>query len=319
MELMHLCQKAPMTPAKKIPLLVALLILLTGCAGIGSHNEVGKLDRAAPVGSPFTRYLAGEYRDMANRLQGRYLGSADAKHFARKGLAAADGMIVMPEVVTDWNISAGSIAEMTQARAELVNLLEGGARETSPGKAAYAQSRFDCWVMEQEGSWSWSAEGGSCKGQILEAISTLKGDVAKTAPPPPPSAPEADFPAPVTDAPRGMTGSLQEAAFLVFFDWDKYNISRSGRSVLDTVAQEIKGRGDVRQVVIVGHTDTSGGERYNQNLSMKRANAARSALVSLGIAKGKIRVEGRGETDLLVKTPDNVREQENRRAEIMLE
>lgn len=306
-----------MNAANKI-LALAVMLMLTGCAGWGSYNEVIKLDRAAPVGSPYTRYLAGEYRDLANRLQG-YVPDADAKHFARKGLAAADGMLVMPEVVSDWDMSAESIAEMTQARSELVGLLENGGRESSPGKAAYAQSRFDCWAGEQEKSWSLSwNRGGSCKKQFRAAMNDLSADIAKSAVLPPLTSAEEDFPAPVTDAVRGPTGPLHEAEFLVFFDWDKYSLSGGAHDVLDTVSQEIKLRGDVKRVVIVGHTDTSGSEKYNKNLSIKRANAVRAALAR-DLPDQKIRVEGRGETDLLVKTTDNVREQQNRRAEITLE
>lgn len=306
-----------MKPALKIPAL-AVLVLLTGCAGWGSHGEVGKLDRAQPVGSPYTRYLSGEYRDLANRLQG-YFASAEAKHFARKGLAAGDGLIVMPEVVSDWNMSAESVAEMSQARVELVAALENGGREVSPGRAAYAQSRFDCWALEQEKSWSlsWNS-GNSCKSQFRTAMNNLATALSKTAPLPPPTSAEEDFPAPIMDAARGATGSLQEAAFLVFFDWNKHNLSGGAHDVLDTVVQEIKLRGDVKQVVVAGHTDTSGSEKYNKSLSMKRANTVRAALAR-DLPGQKIRVEGYGETELLVNTPDNVREQQNRRAQITLE
>ncbi len=66
-------------------------------------------------------------------------------------------------------------------------------------------------------------------------------------------------PPPVAEAPKGEPVPVQQAAmFIVFFDWDKSNITAGGNDVLDAVAQEIKNRKDVKALHVVGHTDTSG-------------------------------------------------------------
>ncbi|MDF3025525.1 MAG: OmpA/MotB domain protein, partial [Alphaproteobacteria bacterium] len=70
---------------------------------------------------------------------------------------------------------------------------------------------------------------------------------------------------------------------------------------------------------IIGHTDSSGSTNYNEKLSVKRANAVRDGLIARGLSAEMVRVESRGESDLLVKTADNVREPANRRAQITLE
>ena len=89
--------------------------------------------------------------------------------------------------------------------------------------------------------------------------------------------------------------------------------------MLDTVAQEIKSRHDIKKIIVRGYTDTSGGEEYNMRLSVKRANAVRAVLIAHGIPAHKIQTEGHGETDLLVPTPKGVREPQNRRAQITFE
>jgi outer membrane protein OmpA-like peptidoglycan-associated protein len=71
-------------------------------------------------------------------------------------------------------------------------------------------------------------------------------------------------------------------------------------------------------IKIVGHTDTVGTAAANQILSECRANAAKMNLVTKGIAPGMISATGRGETQLLVQTPDNVKEPQNRRATVDL-
>ncbi len=290
------------------------ILALAACTGASSNSTVDALNKAQAVGSPFTKYLAAEYRDYANNEQNKSLDYADALHFARKGLAAASGVVVMPETLDDWDLSDKNLVEMTEARAALVDALENGGREMASDKAAVAQARFDCWAEQQEEGW---ANNVPCKNQFFDALKKLQ-DVVGTKPAP--AAPADDgFMAPVSEMPKGEAVAVEQAMFIVFFDWDKSNISAGANDVLDAVSQEVKNRADVKGLVIVGHTDSSGSTQYNDKLSMRRANAIKDGLVSRGVSEAMIRVEARGESDLLVKTPDNVREPANRRGQITLE
>ena len=246
-------------------------------------------------------------------------GSPDARqHFAAKGLAAADGIIVMPEAPSDWNLTARDVAETTLARAYLIEALDNGGRDTVPDKAAIAQARFDCWAAGQGKNWN---KDTGCKYQFKKTLQSLQAALAATYAPPTATqtAAAGEFPPPVADAPQGALAPVQQAMFIVFFDWDKIDLSAGANDVLDAVAQELKARRDVEKIVVAGHADTSGGARYNKNLSLKRAHAVRGALAARGIPADKLRTEGHGENDLLVKTPDNIREPANRRAQITLE
>ncbi|MGB3625284.1 MAG: OmpA family protein, partial [Henriciella sp.] len=71
-------------------------------------------------------------------------------------------------------------------------------------------------------------------------------------------------------------------------------------------------------VTIVGHTDTSGGNAYNQRLSARRAASVGNALTTRGIGSDMISTEGRGENDLAKATRDGVREPLNRRSEVTI-
>ena len=293
-----------------------VVVVLVGCTGLSALET---LNRAQAVGSPFTKYLAAEYRELANSMQSTgFFASSDTKHFARKGLAAVDGVIVMPEVLDDWNFSDAGIIEMTQARAALMTALDNRGRVLAPGLSAVAQSSFDCWATQQEEHWD---TGVPCKDRFIAVMRDLNAVLTPAAPPvaTAPTVPVEDFPVPVSEVARGEAVPLQQATFLVFFDWDKYSLSNSARDVLGAVSKEIEGRDDVNQIVIIGHTDTSGSAKYNKKLSLRRGNAVRKMLLSHGLPAHKIRVEGRGEKDLLISTLDNVREPENRRAQITLE
>ena len=69
--------------------------------------------------------------------------------------------------------------------------------------------------------------------------------------------------------------------------------------------------------MVAGYADRSGGDRYNQGLSERRATAVRGYLVSRGIEDGTISTQGFGETNPRVPTADGVREPQNRRVEIL--
>ena len=74
----------------------------------------------------------------------------------------------------------------------------------------------------------------------------------------------------------------------------------------------------ISSVRVVGHTDTSGSATYNQGLSERRASDARDELVRQGVREGIIFSEGKGESEPFVQTGDGVREQLNRRTEVLI-
>ena len=75
---------------------------------------------------------------------------------------------------------------------------------------------------------------------------------------------------------------------------------------------------NVDNIRVVGHTDSSGAASYNQALSQRRAKDARDELVRQGIQGSRITSEGKGESELAVQTGDGVKEQLNRRTEVLI-
>lgn len=289
-----------------LALVAAASLALAGCSGYKSQSEVEALNEAQAVGSPFTQTLASEYRDMANYEQNVMFDYPDALHFARKGLAASAGEVVLPEPVSDWNLKPEHIEELSAARSKLVMALDAGAREVNPKAAAIAQARFDCWIEQQEENWQ-KNEISSCKAKFMDALNALGGIKAP--------APEDVMP-PVTAVTTPMAPMAPEdAKYLVFFDFDSSKVDVGGMSVLDSVAGEIK-KQNISAVEIVGYTDTSGSKKYNKRLSSKRANAVRDGLIARGVPASLLRVDSKGEDNLMVPTADEVREPANRRTEV---
>jgi len=104
-------------------------------------------------------------------------------------------------------------------------------------------------------------------------------------------------------------------SFMVFFDWDRSNLSQQALNTIKQAADAYKTKGSAR-ITATGHTYTSGPANYNMALSLRRANAVKDALVRDGVPATAISVVGKGETDLLVPTGDGVREPQNRRVVI---
>ena len=75
---------------------------------------------------------------------------------------------------------------------------------------------------------------------------------------------------------------------------------------------------NVGNIRVVGHTDSSGSAPYNLTLSQRRAKDARDELVRQGIDGARITSEGKGESELAVQTGDGVKEQLNRRTEVLI-
>ena len=107
-------------------------------------------------------------------------------------------------------------------------------------------------------------------------------------------------------------------SYMVFFDWDRSDLSAQALNTIRQAADAFKTRGNAR-ITATGHADKSGPENYNMALSLRRANAVKDALVRDGVPATSIAVLGRGESQPLVQTADGVREPQNRRVEIVLQ
>ena len=75
---------------------------------------------------------------------------------------------------------------------------------------------------------------------------------------------------------------------------------------------------NVESISVVGHTDTVGSAAYNQRLSERRAQDARDELVRDGVEPTRISSSGAGETQLFIQTADGVKEDLNRRTEVLI-
>ena len=103
---------------------------------------------------------------------------------------------------------------------------------------------------------------------------------------------------------------------IIYYEFDKGQ-SAETRNTINRIL-DIGQFCNVDNIRVVGHTDTSGSAAYNLNLSKRRAKDARDELVRQGIAGERITSEGKGETEPFIPTGDGVKEQLNRRTEVLI-
>lgn len=107
-------------------------------------------------------------------------------------------------------------------------------------------------------------------------------------------------------------------SWMVFFDTNSTTLSQQGATTVTEAANVAKSMPNAR-VAVTGYTDTDGNLAYNQQLSVRRANAVKNALMSNGIAPQAITVTGAGEGGLLIDTPDQTKNEKNRRVQIVVQ
>lgn len=115
--------------------------------------------------------------------------------------------------------------------------------------------------------------------------------------------------------PLGMVMNLGEDSFL--FDFDKDTLRSENREILSRIAGVLLASHGYR-LYVYGHTDDTGPEGYNRNLSDRRARSVRNYLVQAGVPGEVVEAKGFGESSPAVKGSTSGARQKNRRVEIGL-
>ena len=172
-----------------------------------------------------------------------------------------------------------------------------------------------CW---RDGSWTPATALADCDGAIKPMMAAPAPAPAPAAAPPAPApAPAAAPAAPPPPPPPPPAPVSEKVTFAAdaFFNVAKWDLKPEGKAKLDDLVSKMSGI-NLEVIIAVGHTDSDGGDAYNQKLSVKRSESVKAYLVSKGVEKNRVYTEGKGEKQPVADNKTKEGKQKNRRVEI---
>ncbi len=164
-----------------------------------------------------------------------------------------------------------------------------------------------CW---RDNNWTPATAKADCDGAIKPPPPPAP---APPPPPPPPPAPPAPTARP--PAPPPVTSEKVTFAADAFFDFNKSSLKPEGKAKLDDLVSKLKGI-NLEVIIAVGHTDSVGSDKYNDKLSVQRADSVKAYLVGKGIEKNRVYTEGKGKKQPVADNKTAEGRAKNRRVEI---
>jgi type IX secretion system PorP/SprF family membrane protein len=110
---------------------------------------------------------------------------------------------------------------------------------------------------------------------------------------------------------------LEKATLHFNFEFGSFDIGETGSQYLDDLATAFQDNPELH-IQLVGHTDNVGSEKFNQRLSLQRAEKIREFLTARGIDPQRIAVSGEGETEPLAPNDTEEGKARNRRVELII-
>ena len=198
--------------------------------------------------------------------------------------AKADAERMKQEALAAAQEAARQKEEAEKAKAEAVAQQQALAAETVQARAAAAQSENLRQQAERE------------KQELRERLLQQLNSILAT-----------------RDSARGLVANMSD----VLFRSGSYELAPGARERLAKVSGIILAYPSLH-VSIEGHTDSVGGDEYNQSLSELRAQAVRDYFVQQGIPSGTIEAHGYGKTAPIASNDTPEGRQQNRRVELVL-
>jgi len=267
-------------------LLGTAAIALAGCtnlpgASLGATFGAERYLKADHGGDgTFTGTLAKEYTEVGRRAAFRDVLWLNGTAYMAKAQQAETGTAPEPWTPEQLGVN-GDASAMYQTVVAAIN----ANKAARPAACARAQVMWDQYLEALRGGASFCITPADAKALLDEALAAC--------------------------------GATTKGAFIVYFGFNRTNLTSAARTTLDEVVSAVNSMG-ATALSLVGHADTVGSGGYNQGLSERRARRVANGLVDRGIPSGNMTLAGRGENDLARATGDNVREPLNRRVEISL-
>ncbi len=266
-------------------LLGTAALALAGCSqlpnsSLGATFGAERYLKADHGGPGFEGALAKEYTEIARRSAFKDVRWRNSTAYIAKSKQAEAGVAPAPWSPDQLGVGGDAVGLYQQ----VVQTISENKAER-PEACARAQAMWDQYLEALRGGANHCITPTDAKALLDEALAAC-----------------------------GLTAP---GDFVVYFGFDRTNLTDRARATLDEVVSAVQSMG-ATALSIVGHADTVGSVAYNQGLSERRARRVADALVQRGIPGNAMTLAGRSENDLAVQTGNNVREPLNRRVTIDL-
>ncbi len=269
----------------------ATSVLLFGCAGKKPNSN---LDSAR---STYERVssnpVVNEHSTEDLNVAKRKLDSAIAAWKGKKSKSEIDKRAYIAE-------QYALIAEQRSTLLQHKSSIDDGKLMRTNVQMELRASEADAARAEAE---ALAAQSAALEQQVIEREQRLQAQLAEL---------EELKALQATSSDRGMVLTLGD----VLFDINESSLKPAAQTNLQQVATFLQKYPD-RTLVIEGHTDNTGDEQYNMNLSSERAITVKTALTAQGIDPSRIIARGLGESAPLASNSDSAGRQRNRRVDLI--
>ena len=297
--------------ASKLILLLPLFFLMACSA---AYEQVKEIDIKNPKN--FKEHLLYNYKINASFEAEEMHDWNSAKLYSEKALRALSGENIYPEKITYWKLPIEIVKDIRSGYNNLLSIYDEAIIK-DPKNLAKAISSLDCWAEQEEEKWqTWDID--KCKNDFHTAMHDIYNLLT-----------EEDEQEEVTevieqegeddDTPQVVIvteNQKKEVMQIIYFDFDNSRLSEVSKNTLFDFLD--KNKNQLSRYIIFGHTDTKGANKYNMELSIKRAKSVKQALLDHGIIPDAISILGKGENELAIDTPDDTKHPANRRAEVKI-
>ena len=297
--------------ASKLILLLPLFFLMACSA---AYEQVKEMDIKNPKN--FKEHLLYNYKINASFEAEEMHDWNSAKLYSEKALRALSGENIYPEKITYWKLPIEIVNDIQSGYNNLLSIYDEAIIK-DPKNLAKAISSLDCWAEQEEEKWqTWDID--KCKNDFHTAMHDIynlltgEDEQAEVAEVIEQKGEEDDTPQVVIVT----ENQKKEVMQIIYFDFDNSRLSEVSKNTLFDFLD--KNKNQLSRYIIFGHTDTKGANKYNMELSIKRAKSVKQALLDHGIIPDAISILGKGENELAIDTPDDTKHPANRRAEVKI-
>ena len=260
-------------------------LAIAGCSNLPEASLSATFDaerflNGTHGGSGFTGHLASEYTEVARRAAFKDVLWMNSTAYITKARQAEAGVI--PPLWTPAEVGVNGDAAALYGTVVTTIAANWNAR---PAACARTQVMWDQYLEALRGGANFCITPADARALLDEALAAC--------------------------------GIIGPTNFIVYFGFDKTNLTDAARATIDEVVAAVNAMG-ASALSLVGHADTVGSVAYNQGLSEARAQRVADALADRGVPAGAMTLAGRSENDPAIATGDNVREKLNRRVQITL-